>query len=102
MSLDAEALLVREFLGVRTAEATNVAAQQIRSVQQPDGNWIGGPEPGGRGDLSASTLAYLALRLAGDSPDAYHLAVAAGWIPELARENVRGGAQAPPFSFALT
>ncbi len=80
VSLDAEALLVREFLGVRTAEATNAAAQQIRSVQQPDGNWIGGPEPGGRGDLSASTLAYLALRLAGDSPDAYHLAVAAGWI----------------------
>ncbi len=25
-------------------------------------------------------LAYLTLRLAGDSPDAYHMAVAAGWI----------------------
>jgi squalene-hopene/tetraprenyl-beta-curcumene cyclase len=80
VSMDAEALLVREFLGVRTAEATNAAAQQIRSVQQADGSWIGGPEPDGAGDLSASTLAYLALRLAGDSPDAYHLAVAAGWI----------------------
>jgi len=80
VSLDAEALLVREFLGVRTAEATSAAAQQIRSVQQPDGSWIGGVEPDGTGDLSASTLAYLALRLAGDSADAYHLAVAAGWI----------------------
>jgi squalene-hopene/tetraprenyl-beta-curcumene cyclase len=80
VSLDAEALLVREFLGVRTAEATSAVAQQIRSVQQPDGSWIGGHEPDGTGDLSASTLAYLALRLAGDSADAYHLAVAAGWI----------------------
>jgi squalene-hopene/tetraprenyl-beta-curcumene cyclase len=72
--------VVREFLGVRPTGATSAAAQQIRSVQQPDGSWIGGPEPGGTGDLSASALAYLALRLAGDSPDAYHLAVAAGWI----------------------
>lgn len=80
VSLDAEALLVREFLGVRTSEDTSAAAQQIRSGQQPDGSWIGGAEPGGTGDLSASALAYLALRLAGDSPDAYHLAVAAGWI----------------------
>ncbi len=37
-------------------------------------------EPGYASDLSASVLAYLALRLAGDSPDAYHMAVAAGWI----------------------
>jgi len=80
VSLDAEAMLVREFLGVRTPEGTSAAAQQIRSGQQPDGSWIGGAEPGGTGDLSASALAYLALRLAGDSPDAYHLAVAAEWI----------------------
>jgi len=80
VALDAEAVLVREFLGVRTAEVTSAAAQQIRSVQQPDGSWTGGTEPDGTGDLSASALAYLVLRLAGDSPDAYHLAVAAGWI----------------------
>ena len=83
VSLDAEAMLVREFLGVRTPEGTSAAAQQIRSGQQPDGSWIGGAEPGGMGDLSASALAYLALRLAGDSPDAYHLAVAAGWIRDV-------------------
>ena len=80
VTLDAEALLVREFLGVARPEVTKAAAQQIRSMQQPEGNWIGGAEPGRPGDLAASVLAYLALRLAGDSPDAYHLAVAAGWI----------------------
>jgi squalene-hopene/tetraprenyl-beta-curcumene cyclase len=76
VTLDAEAVLVREFLGVARPDLTRAAAQQIRSMQQPDGNWIGGAS----GDLAASVLAYLALRLAGDSPDAYHLAVAAGWI----------------------
>jgi squalene-hopene/tetraprenyl-beta-curcumene cyclase len=76
VTLDAEAQLVREFLGVCRPELTKAAAQQIRSMQQPDGNWIGGES----GDLAASVLAYLALRLAGDSPDAYHLAVAAAWI----------------------
>jgi len=80
VTLDAEALLVREFLGVARPEITKAAAQQIRSMQQPEGNWIGGAEPGRPGDLAASVLAYLALRLAGDSPDAYHLAVAAGWL----------------------
>jgi squalene-hopene/tetraprenyl-beta-curcumene cyclase len=80
VTLDAEALLVREFLGVARPEVTRAAAQQIRSMQQPEGNWIGGAEPGRCGDLAASVLAYLALRLAGDSPDAYHLAGAAGWI----------------------
>ncbi|HUB43056.1 MAG TPA: prenyltransferase/squalene oxidase repeat-containing protein [Streptosporangiaceae bacterium] len=76
VTLDAEALLVREFLGVCRPELTRAAAQQIRSMQQPDGNWIGGES----GDLAASVLAYLALRLAGDPPGAYHLAVAAAWI----------------------
>ncbi len=87
VTLAAEALLVREFLGIRTAEVTNAAAQQIRSLQQADGRWTGSGEsgaegdgPAAAGDLSASVLAYLALRLAGDSADAYHMAVAAGWI----------------------
>ncbi len=87
VTLEAEALLVAEVLGIRTAESTNVAAQQIRSWQQPDGRWTGdgesaaeGDGPEAAGDLSASILAYLALRLAGDSADAYHMAVAAGWI----------------------
>ena len=87
VTLEAEAMLVADVLGIRTAETTNAAAQQIRSLQQADGRWTGSGEsaaegdgPAAVGDLSASVLAYLALRLAGDSADAYHMAVAAGWI----------------------
>jgi squalene-hopene/tetraprenyl-beta-curcumene cyclase len=87
VTLEAEAMLVAEVLGIRTAETTSAAAQQIRTLQQADGRWIGNGEsaaqgdgPAAAGDLSASVLAYLALRLAGDSADAYHMAVAAGWI----------------------
>jgi squalene-hopene/tetraprenyl-beta-curcumene cyclase len=79
--------MVAEVLGIRTAEGTNATAQQIRSLQQADGRWTGhaesaaeGDGPAAAGDLSASVLAYLALRIAGDSADAYHMAVAAGWI----------------------
>jgi squalene-hopene/tetraprenyl-beta-curcumene cyclase len=87
VTLEAEAVLVREALAISTAETTNAAAQQIRSLQQADGRWTGNGESAAEaagaaaaGDLSASVLAYLALRLAGDSADAYHMAVAAGWI----------------------
>ena len=87
VTLEAEAMLVADVLGIRTAETTSAAAQQIRSLQQADGRWTGNGEsaaesdgPADAGDLSASVLAYLALRLAGDSADAYHMAVAAGWI----------------------
>ena len=80
VTIDAEAVLVREFLGVGSPELTSAAAQRIRSLQQPDGSWSSAAWPGRAGDLSASVLAYLVLRLAGDSPDAYHLAVGAGWI----------------------
>lgn len=85
VTLDAEGLLLREFLGLRTPELTNAAAQQIRSLQQADGSWAGG-------EISASVLAYLCLRLAGDSADAYHMAVAAGWIRDA------GGMLAAPVS----
>ena len=87
VTLEAEALLVAEMVGTRTAEITNAVAQQIRSAQHADGRWAGTGESAAEGDgsaavgdLSASVLAYLALRLAGDSADAYHMAVAAGWI----------------------
>jgi len=87
VTLEAEALLVAEVLGTRTPEVTSAAAQQLRSWQLADGRWTGNSEwaadgggPETAGDLSASVLAYLALRLAGDSADAYHMALAAGWI----------------------
>lgn len=79
ITVAAEGLLARHMLAIRTVEATTGAARQIRSAQRPDGSWAGG-EPGPAADLSASVLCYLALRLADDSPDAYHMAAAAGWI----------------------
>ena len=78
VTMDAEDLLLREFLGVRTAEQTQGAARWIRSRQRSDGtwaNWLDGPA-----DLSTTVEAYVALRLAGDPPDASHMAVAAAWI----------------------
>ena len=78
VTMDAEDLLFREFLGVRTAEQTAAAARWIRSCQRPDGTWAN--FRGGDGDLSTTVEAYVALRLAGDRPDAGHMARAAGWI----------------------
>jgi squalene-hopene/tetraprenyl-beta-curcumene cyclase len=79
VTVAAEGLLALDVLAIRTPAATTAAARQIRSWQRADGSWAGG-EPGVAADLSASVLAYLALLLAGDSPDAYHMAAAAGWI----------------------
>jgi squalene-hopene/tetraprenyl-beta-curcumene cyclase len=79
VTLAAEGLLAADRLAIRTAATTSVAARQIRSAQRADGSWAGA-EPGVTADLSASVLAYLALLLAGDPPDAYHMAAAAGWI----------------------
>lgn len=79
VTVAAEGLLALDVLAIRTAAATTAAARQIRSSQRADGSWAGG-EPGPAADLSASVLGYLALSLAGDSPDAYHMAAAAGWI----------------------
>jgi len=78
VTMDAEDLLFREFLGVRTAEQTAAAARWIRSCQRTDGTWAN--FRGGDGDLSTTVEAYVALRLAGDSPDASHMAAAASWI----------------------
>jgi squalene-hopene/tetraprenyl-beta-curcumene cyclase len=78
VTMDAEDLLFREFLGVRTAEQTDAAARWIRSCQRGDGTWAN--FRGGDGDLSTTVEAYVALRLAGDEPEAGHMARAAAWI----------------------
>jgi squalene-hopene/tetraprenyl-beta-curcumene cyclase len=78
VTMDAEDLLFREFLGVRTAEQTDAAARWIRSCQRADGTWAN--FRGGDGDLSTTTEAYVALRLAGDEPADEHMARAAAWI----------------------
>jgi squalene-hopene/tetraprenyl-beta-curcumene cyclase len=78
VTMDAEDLLLREFLGIRTQEQTDGAAKWIRSRQREDGTWanfFGGPP-----ELSTTIEAYVALRLAGDSPDDDHLVRAKRYI----------------------
>ena len=76
--MDAEDLLLREFLGVADDAAIAAAARWIRSQQRDDGTWAN--FYGGPGDLSTTVEAYLALRLAGDEPDAPHMKQACAWI----------------------
>jgi squalene-hopene/tetraprenyl-beta-curcumene cyclase len=78
VTMDAEDLLLREFLGIRTAVETDEAARWIRSQQREDGTWA--TFHGGPGDLSTTVEAWVALRLAGDAADAPHLARAREFI----------------------
>ena len=55
-------------------------------ASEPDGTWAN--FRGGDADLSTTVEAYTALRLAGDSPEAPHMATAASWI------RARGGIEA--------
>ncbi len=78
VTMDAEDLLLREFLGVRRRRQTEAAARWIRSQQRADGTWAnfyGGPP-----DLSTTVEAYVALRLAGDPVEADHMRLTAGFI----------------------
>ncbi|MGN6129839.1 MAG: squalene--hopene cyclase [Nocardioidaceae bacterium] len=71
VTMDAEDLMMRQFLGIRTEEQTQATARWIRRQQREDGSWAiywGGPA-----DPSTTAEAYIALKLAGDSPDAPHM-----------------------------
>jgi squalene-hopene/tetraprenyl-beta-curcumene cyclase len=78
VTMDAEDLLMREFLGIRTEQETAEAARWIRSQQRADGTWA--TFAGGPGDVSTTVEAWVALRLAGDRPDEPHLARAAAFV----------------------
>ena len=78
VTMEAEDLLMREFLGIRTPSQTTPTARWIRGQQRQDGSWAN--FPGGPGDLSTTIEAYAALRLAGDSPEAAHLSIARQFI----------------------
>ena len=78
VTMDAEDLLLREFLGIRDTELTERAARWIRSAQREDGSWAN--FYAGPGDLSTTIEAYVALRLAGDSPESDHMASAVSFI----------------------
>ncbi len=68
VTMDAEDMLLREFLGIRSDEVSARQAAWIRSQQRADGTWAN--FAGGPGDLSTTIESYVALRLAGDDPAA--------------------------------
>jgi squalene-hopene/tetraprenyl-beta-curcumene cyclase len=78
VTMEAEDLLLREFLGIRTEEHTRAMAAWIRAKQRPDGTWA--THSGGPGDLSTTVEGYIALKLAGDAPSAPHMSAAATWV----------------------
>ncbi|MFE4248485.1 squalene--hopene cyclase [Streptomyces sp. NPDC056910] len=80
VTMDAEDLLLRQFLAIGDEATTRAAGLFIRGEQRDDGTWA--TFYGGPGELSTTIEAYVALRLAGDAPDAPHMAKASAWIRE--------------------
>ncbi|GFN00533.1 hypothetical protein Sfulv_53430 [Streptomyces fulvorobeus] len=80
VTMDAEDLLLRQFLGIQDPATIEATARFIRGEQLGDGTWATFYE--GPGDLSATIEAYVALRLAGDRPQDPHMVRAAGWVRE--------------------
>jgi squalene-hopene/tetraprenyl-beta-curcumene cyclase len=78
VTMDAEDMLLREFLGIREPEGTARSAAWIRSQQREDGTWAN--FHGAPGDISTTIEAYWGLRLAGDDPSEPHMRSAAEWI----------------------
>src|SRR5580693_2589534 len=78
VTMDAEDMLLREFLGIRRADETGRSAAWIRSQQREDGTWAN--FHGGPGELSTTIEAYWALKLAGDDPQTPHMRAAAEFI----------------------
>ena len=66
-TMEAEYLLLTQFLGVGDKERWLKLTNHIMSRQRDDGTW--GQFYGAPGDLSTSTECYFALKLAGISPD---------------------------------
>jgi squalene-hopene/tetraprenyl-beta-curcumene cyclase len=78
VTMDAEDLFLREFLGISDRETVRETANWIRRNQRADGTWAnfyGGPP-----DLSTTIESYWALKLAGDPSDAPHMRRAAEFV----------------------
>ncbi len=78
VSMDAEDMMLREFLGIATADTREQTARWIRSQQREDGTWA--TFHGGPGDLSTTIEAWVALRIAGDKPAAEHMHAAQAFV----------------------
>ena len=89
VTMDAEDVLLRHFLGILTEADLKETAGWIRSQQRDDGTWANFYD--GPGDLSTTVEAYVALRLAGHAPDAANLA----------RAGIRGSTLCSALSRAL-
>jgi squalene-hopene/tetraprenyl-beta-curcumene cyclase len=78
VTMDAEDMLLREFLGIRQPGESERSVAWIRSQQREDGTWAN--FHGGPGDLSTTIEAYWALKLAGDDPEQAHMRAAAEFV----------------------
>ena len=78
VTMDAEDLLLRQFLGILRFSQLEQSARWIRSQQRTDGTWA--TFRGGPGDLSTTVEAYAALRLAGDGVDEPHMVKAREFV----------------------
>jgi squalene-hopene/tetraprenyl-beta-curcumene cyclase len=78
VTMDAEDLMLRRFLGIATPQTDEETARWIRSQQTQDGSWA--TFAGGPGDLSTTVEAWVALRMAGDRPDQPHMRRAEAFV----------------------
>lgn len=78
VTMEAEELLLRQFLGIRTEQQTRDTARWVRGRQRCDGTWA--TYHGGPPDLSTTIEGYLTLRLADDRTDEPHMQRAAAYI----------------------
>jgi squalene-hopene/tetraprenyl-beta-curcumene cyclase len=78
ITMDAEDLMLRQFLGIADGRVTQAAARWIRAKQRADGTWA--TFYGGPGELSTTIEGYVALKMAGDDADAPHMAAAREFV----------------------
>ncbi|TKG71127.1 squalene--hopene cyclase [Prauserella endophytica] len=78
VTMDAEDLMLRRFLGILDEQTLAESARWIRSCQREDGTWAN--FHGGPADLSTTVEAYVALRMAGDPVGSEHLRKAREYI----------------------
>ena len=81
VTIDAEDLFLRSFLGVLEPPQLEASARWIRHRQRGDGSWAN--FHAGPADLSTTAEAYVALRLAGDHTGLPHMQAARAVIHEL-------------------
>jgi len=80
-TLESDYIYFLNVIGKADPERIAKLANYVRSKQLPDGGW--NIYPGGPSELNATCKAYFALKLAGDSPEAPHLAKARAVVHRL-------------------